>query len=181
MELWDIYDIDRVKTGRTMVRGETYPPDAYHLVIHICLFRSDGKMLVQHRQPFKSGWSNMWDVTVGGSAVAGDNSQTAAERELAEEIGYHFDFAEKGVRPALSVNFDHGFDDIYIIKEDDVDLSKLHLQYEEVKEVKWANKEEIFAMIDAGEFIPYHRSFIELLFYLKDCASSTVVTDFTKA
>lgn len=30
----------------------------------------------------------MWDLTVGGSAISGDTSQMAAEREVYEEIGY---------------------------------------------------------------------------------------------
>ena len=50
-------------------------------------------MLIQHRQPFKSGWSDLWDITVGGSAVSGDTSQTAAEREVLEEIGYKLDLS----------------------------------------------------------------------------------------
>ena len=45
-------------------------------------------MLIQHRQPFKEDWSNMWDLIVDRSAVAGDTSKTAAEREFLEELGY---------------------------------------------------------------------------------------------
>ena len=52
--------------------------------------------------------------------------------------------------------------------ECDVDINSLSLQYEEVKAVKWATLDEILQMIKSGEFIPYHESFIELLFYLKD-------------
>ena len=55
MELWDIYDKDRNKTGRTMKRGEPMKDGDYHLVVHICIFSSDGKMLIQQRQPFKDG------------------------------------------------------------------------------------------------------------------------------
>ena len=32
MELWDIYDKDRVKTGKTMVRGAEFAPDSYYLI-----------------------------------------------------------------------------------------------------------------------------------------------------
>ncbi|MBD5130623.1 MAG: NUDIX domain-containing protein, partial [Ruminococcaceae bacterium] len=149
-EKWDLYDIERVKTGETIERGNPLPPNRYHLVIHVCVFGSDGRMLIQQRQPFKEGWSNMWDVTVGGSAVAGDTSQTAAEREVLEEIGLPLSL--DGERPRLSINFDVGFDDIWCVNRD-VDISSLKLQYEEVQAVKWATKEEILAMIDSGEFI----------------------------
>ena len=45
MELWDIYDIDRNKTDRTMTRGAEFAEGDYHLVIHVCIFNSKGEML----------------------------------------------------------------------------------------------------------------------------------------
>lgn len=165
MEIWDIYDKDRIKTGETMVRGSKFKEDTYHMVVHVCIFNLEGKMLIQQRQPFKDGWPNMWDITVGGSAISGDTSQLAAEREVYEEIGYKLSL--DGVRPALTINFDKGFDDIYLIKQD-IDVSKLNLQYEEVQSVKWASMEEILSMIDEETFIPYHKSLIELLFFMRN-------------
>lgn len=165
MEIWDIYDKDRIKTGETMVRGSKFKEDTYHMVVHVCIFNLEGKMLIQQRHPFKDGWPNMWDITVGGSAISGDTSQLAAEREVYEEIGYKLSL--DGVRPALTINFDKGFDDIYLIKQD-IDVSKLNLQYEEVQSVKWASMEEILSMIDEETFIPYHKSLIELLFFMRN-------------
>lgn len=164
MELWDVYNINREKTGEIMVRGDEFAEGAYHLVVHVCIFDSKGKMLIQQRQSFKEGWPNMWDITVGGSAVQGDSSQTAAERELFEELGVKLDL--QGIRPNLTINTVHGFDDIYIV-EKDISLDALTFQYEEVQDAKWATMEEIFEMIDAGTFIPYHPSFIQFLFESK--------------
>ena len=161
MEYWDIYDVERTKTGKTMLRGENFPDGAYHLVVHICIFNDKNEMLIQQRQPFKEGWPNMWDITVGGSAVKGDSSQTAAERELMEELGVKISL--KGVRPHLTVNFDRGFDDIYLI-EKNIDISELKLQPEEVQAAKWASREEILKMIEDGVFIPYYPSLINLFF-----------------
>ncbi|WP_143522351.1 NUDIX domain-containing protein, partial [Pseudomonas sp. 2822-17] len=81
LEIWDVYDRDRNLTGKTMKRGAPFEEGAHHLVVHVCIFNKEGQMLIQQRQPFKEGWPNMWDLTVGGSAVAGDTSQEAAERE----------------------------------------------------------------------------------------------------
>jgi isopentenyldiphosphate isomerase len=161
MELWDVYDIDRNKTNRTWVRGEELQPGDFHLVVHVCIFNSNVDMLIQQRQPFKAGWPNLWDLTVGGSATVGDTSQTAAQRELYEEIGLKFDFQNK--RPHLTIHFQRGFDDFYLIEED-VQLHTLSLQYEEVQNVKWASKEEILTLIKKEEFIPYYESLIHLLF-----------------
>lgn len=161
MEIWDVYDRDRQKTGRTMVRGEQFEEGCYHLVIHVCLFNSDGNMLIQQRQPFKEGWPNMWDVTVGGSAIAGENAQMAAARELYEEIGVRVDFSE--IRPQFTIHFDHGFDDVFLI-EHDVNLQDCILQPEEVQAVRYATCEEICQMIKEGTFIPYQEHFIRLCF-----------------
>ncbi len=164
MELWDVYDKDRNLTGKTMERDSGYIEGEYHLIVHICVFNSEGKMLIQQRQPFKKGWSGLWDVTVGGSSVAGETSRQSAERELAEEIGLSLDFSDK--RPSITVDFEHGFDDYYLFNKD-IDISQLKLQYEEVKQVKWATMEEILDMIDDKIFIPYYKSFIETLFEMK--------------
>lgn len=169
METWDLYDKDRIKTGETMVRGSQFKENTYHLVVHVCIFNLEGKMLIQQRQPFKDGWPNMWDITVGGSAVSGDTSQLAAEREVYEEIGYKLSL--DGIRPSLTINFDKGFDDIYLIQKD-IDISKLKLQYEEVQSVKWTSKEEILSMIDEEIFIPYHKSLIDLLFFMRNSKNS---------
>lgn len=161
MEYWDIYNSERIKTGKTMVRGAEFCEGDYHLVVHICIFNEQNQMLIQQRQPFKEGWPNMWDITVGGSAVKDDNSQTAAERELMEELGIAISL--KDIRPHLTVNFDRGFDDIYLI-EMSVEINELKLQPEEVQAAKWASREDILRMIEDGIFIPYYPSLINLFF-----------------
>lgn len=164
MELWDIYNSDKTKSNKTMVKGEKFEKGSYHLVVHACIFNLKGEMLIQQRQPFKSGWSNMWDITVGGSAVSGETSQTAIERELFEEIGLKINL--QNVQPHLTINFDVGFDDVYLI-EKEVDINNLVLQYEEVQRVKWATLDEIFQKLDEGTFIPYYRSLIQLFFDMR--------------
>lgn len=146
------------------IKGEKFEEGAYHLVVHACIFNSKDEMLIQQRQPFKSGWSNMWDITVGGSAVWGETSQAAIERELLEEIGLKINL--QNVQPHLTINFDVGFDDIYLI-EKEINIKDLVLQYEEVQRVKWATLEEIYRKIDEGVFIPYYKSLIQLLFDMR--------------
>lgn len=134
-------------------------------MVHICIFNSEGHMLIQQRQPFKAGWPNMWDVSVGGSAIAGESSQSAAEREVLEELGYELSL--KNNRPVLTIHFEDGFDDIYMV-EKDLNMEALRLQPEEVQAVKWASLEEILQMIEVGVFIPYHKELIRLLFYMRN-------------
>lgn len=162
MEIFDLYDENRIKTDKTMIRGNKTPDGFYRLVVHICIFNNKGKMLIQQRQPFKKGWSNMWDVSVGGSAVSGDTSLSAAIREVREELGIKL--APPQLRRFITIEDNSVFDDWYAVNLD-IDLAKLNLQYEEVQDAKWADIDEIKAMIDKEIFIPYHKSFIDMLFH----------------
>ncbi len=161
-EIWDLYDENRAPAGRTHRRGDVMAKGEYHLVIHVCIFNSKNQLLIQQRQPFKSGWPDMWDVTVGGSALSGEDSRMAAERETFEEIGLKIDLS--GIRPFFTINFPQGFDDYYII-EQEVDISELKLQEEEVQNVKWADKEEVLRMESEGTMIPYW--FLDKLFEIR--------------
>jgi len=127
MELWDLFDKDGNPTGDTMVRGTPVPPERYHQVIHICIFNPDGKMLIQHRQPFKPTWSGMWDVSVGGAVAAGESVRIAAEREAAEELGYLLDLTDEA--PAMRITFPDGFDNFYIV-ERDLDLNQFLIRHD---------------------------------------------------
>lgn len=164
-EQFDLYTKDRLPLNQTMNRGESTPDGCCRLVVHVCIFNSSGEMLIQQRQPFKKGWSNMWDISCGGGVVSGEDSRTAAEREVAEELGVSISLED--VRPVLTIHFDEGFDDIYVITKD-MQLSEICLQTEEVQAVKWASLEEIVAMIDSGKFIPYHKDLIGLLFFMRN-------------
>ncbi len=164
MERFDLYDCSRTPLGRTMVRGEAQPQNTYRVVVHCCIFNSQGQMLIQRRQDFKEGWSGRWDLTCGGSPVSGESSQAAVQRELFEELGITRDFSQ--ARPVLTVHFEEGFDDIYVVHQE-VDLSKLVLQEEEVAEAKWASEAEILELIREDKCVPYHAHLIGLLFFMR--------------
>ena len=169
-ELWDIYDKDRNLTGKTHRRGDPMQEGDYHLVVHVCIFNSKKQLLIQQRQPFKESWPNMWDLTVGGSAISGDSSCKAAEREVKEELGIDIDLSN--CRPYFTINFAQGFDDYYLITQD-VNLHDLTLQEEEVKRVKWVNQDEFLYMQENGTLIPYF--FGEKLFSLYAQKQSRIV------
>ncbi len=169
MEIIDLYTIDRLPTGETCVRGEKQPAGRYRMVVHVCLFNRRGEMLIQHRKDDILRWPGYWDVSVGGGASAGDSSRDAAHRETLEELGLDVDFSRR--RPAVTVNFEDGFDDFYTLLSD-VKPEELRLQEEEVAEVRWASRTEIEAMIDEGSFIPYQKGLLDYLFFAREDRST---------
>ena len=175
MELWDIYDIDRVRTGRVAQRGKPASEGGlgegeYHLVVHICVFNGHGQLLLQQRQKDKEGYPNLWDVSAAGSALAGVTSAASASRELREHLCLVHDFPME--RPFLTTPFERGFDDWYFIRME-ADISDLRLQPEEVQDAKWADLAEIERMLDSGEMVPYYRDLVRLWFVMKDHRGST--------
>ncbi len=177
MEYFDVYDREGNLTGMNMARGKPIPEGWYRMVVHICIFNSDGKMLIQQRQPFKHSWSGMWDLSVGGSSVTGDTSLSAAIRETEEELGIQLSTDE--LRRVLTIQTKDILDDIYIVNKN-VDETALTLQAEEVAQVKWADISEIKRMIAEGIFIPYHEALIDLLFYMKDHDGARTAQDPTE-
>ena len=165
MEIWDLYDSNRIKTGEKAVRGLQLAKGKLRIVISVCILGPDGCMLIQQRQPWKGCYPDLWDISAAGSAIAGDTSQSAAEREVLEELGYALDLSE--IRPSFTISFNEGFDDFYILKRD-IDINTLTLQQEEVKAVRWASRDEIIDMIDQGIFVPYHKELIDLIFAMQD-------------
>lgn len=163
MELWDVYDENRRPTGKTVRRDiDELGEGEYHLVVHVCVFSSDDKLLLQRRAYGHGKYGGLWDVTAAGSAIAGETPRQAAQRELKEEVGLGLPLG----RAAFTVNFDKGFDDVFLTRGD-VALSSLVLQKEEASDARWATEEEVFAMHAAGEFMPYRTSFLQALFQLK--------------
>ncbi len=164
-ELWDLYTVNRERTGEVIARGDAIPEGRFRLVVHVCIFDSRGRMLIQQRQKTKAGWPDMWDVSVGGHVQAGETTQQAGERETLEELGLSIRL--QGQRPAISTSFCNGYDDIYTI-EMEADPDSLQLEKDEVQAVRWATMEEIFELMEQGRFILYHKSLIELEFYLRN-------------
>ena len=84
-EIWDVYDENGKKTGRTMERG--IPKDGdYMLCVHMYLFNLSGEVLVQKRSKNKESHPGEWDIT-GGAALSGESGCDAVIRETFEEIG----------------------------------------------------------------------------------------------
>ena len=162
-EMIDLYTADRKKAKGTYIRGKKHPEGLYSMVCHVCIFNSRNQMLLQQKSDRKNK-NNIWDFSAGGCSLAGETSREAMTRELYEEIGISYDFSNE--TPFLTTYYKDCFDDVYILRNFDIDASTLVLQEAEVKDVMWATKEEIFSLIDKKKFLPFTKDYIELLFFL---------------
>jgi len=71
-------------------RSEMRAQNLIHRASYIFVFSPLGALLVQRRTATKDVFPGYWDLAAGGVVDAGEDYQTAAVRELGEELGiYH--------------------------------------------------------------------------------------------
>lgn len=162
MEIMDLYDYQRQKTGKTYIRGSAQPEGFFRLVVHVCIFNSKNQLLIQQRTLNKK-MPGLWDVTSAGAVSTGESSNQGAQRELFEELGIQIDFSN--IRPSLTANFPQGFDDFYIL-HGDINLEDIILQEEEVADARRENLEGVLSLIRSNKFVGYKENFIRFLFDL---------------
>lgn len=161
MEKWDVLDEYGHRTGRTVMRGQgRLKPGEYHLVVHIWIISDNGKFLLQRRAENKKLMPGEWAAT-GGAAVAGENSQSAAKRELFEELGITAD--DNNFIKLCRFKRRNSLLDVWVITFNS-DSSELKLQKSEVAEVKWVSSTELLNMIENGEFHNYGSEYFDTLF-----------------
>lgn len=158
MEMWDIYDSNKQRTGRTMKRNDWCLKEGeYHLTVLGVIARPDGKFLITQRVMSKAWAPGWWEVS-GGAVMAGEDSETAVLREVREETGLDVSQAEGGYlfsyhreNPGEGDNY---FVDVYRFVMD-FDETDVKLQTEEAEGFMLADLEQIKAFAEQGIFLHY--------------------------
>ena len=161
MEKWDILNADGTPTGKTTLRGQCrLRPGEYHLVVHIWIVSSRGDILIQRRSDDKKLMPGEWAAT-GGAAISGEDSYTAASRELYEELGIPSD--RQTLKKLARIKRRNSLLDIWFINTD-IESDKLHLQQNEVADAKWVSRKEFEEMIKNGDFHNYGKEYFDTVF-----------------
>lgn len=158
MELWDIYDENKRRTGRTMRRNDWCLKDGeYHLTVLGVIRRPDGRYLITRRAMDKAWAPGWWEVS-GGAAQAGEDSEDAVRREILEETGIDvsdadggYVFSYKRENPGEGDNY---IVDIYRYSKD-ITEDEVRLQEAETLGFCFATADEIRAIADKGIFLHY--------------------------
>lgn len=156
MEIWDLYNEKRELTGQEHIRGEKIPAGYFHLVIHVWIRNAKGEYLISQRSANRPTCPLQWE-TVGGSAVKGEDSLTAALREVKEEVGLDLNpadgkmiFSEVG-RAINGVKFDDILD--VWLWEYDGQLMQECATTDEVARSGWRSPKEIRRLYESGKLV----------------------------
>ena len=129
-------------TGKTALKSEAHQNGWFHATVHIWLFTSNHKILLQKRSLTKKVFPGLWDISVAGHIAAGETILRSARREILEEIGLEIkesDLIKIGTR-IHKVKHANGIQDNehhhVFIAELKVPLYKLKIQEEEVADIK---------------------------------------------
>ena len=140
-ELIDILTPEGKSTGKTALKSEAHKNGWFHATVHIWLFTSDEKILLQKRALTKKVFPGLWDISVAGHVGAGEEILTSAKREVFEEIGLQLEdknLIKIGTR-IHQVSHKNGIQDNehhhVFIAELKTPLSKLIIQEEEVDDL----------------------------------------------
>lgn len=141
-ELIDILDSNGNYTGKTCLKSEAHKHGYFHPTVHIWLYTSDKKILLQKRAANKKVFPGLWDISVAGHVTTGEDIEKAAIREIKEEIGldlhsnqlYKIGTRKHQINHANGI-IDNEFHHVFIT-ELTINMNKLTIQKEEVDEIK---------------------------------------------
>lgn len=158
MEYWDIYDVNKKKTGRTMIRNDWHmQPGEYHLTVLALVRDMAGRTLITRRQLDKEWAAGKWEIP-GGGVRAGETSEEAVLREVREETGLVFHTGDGRLihtyRNDSPEEHNNYFVDIYEFTAP-VTAADVRVQKEEVLDFCFARPDEVHRLGDAGDFLHY--------------------------
>jgi isopentenyldiphosphate isomerase len=176
-ELVDILDSEGKFTGKTTMKSEAHKYGWFHPTVHVWFYTRNGQLLIQQRGRNKETHPLLWDVSVAGHIGSGENIETAAIREVSEEIGLEITKAElqkigifKSVQKHNAELLDCEFHHTYLC-ELKTPLSNLKKQESEVNALTLISliqfSEETWGMANLAKYVPheveYYKSIIKAI------------------
>ena len=163
-ELIDVLDENGVHTGEVLPRKEIHKRGLWHRAIVVAIVNEKNEVLLQQRSQKKDKNAGMWDISVAGHISAGQDSLSAAAREINEEVsvllGYRTEIKDFRYMYCFRKEQEFGeeyierqFYDFFILRTSGVDDSTLFFQQEEVQAVKFVDVSTIQRMVEKKEMV----------------------------
>src|SRR5213078_1337255 len=89
----DIFDVvnERDEVVGSKPRSEVHRHGLKHRAVHVLVFNSRGEIFLQKRSMHKDTFPGVWDSSSSGHLDSGEDYDTCALREVAEELGVKLD------------------------------------------------------------------------------------------
>jgi isopentenyl-diphosphate delta-isomerase type 1 len=138
-EIFDVVD-DKDQVVGQQPRSEVHRLGLMHRAAHVLVFNASGQVFLQKRSMKKDRQPGVWDSSASGHVNAGEDYDTAAARELREEIGLEATKSpERLFKLPASAATDQEHVWIYRCHAE----GPFHLDPEEIDAGGWFNPEEV--------------------------------------
>ena len=140
-EILDLYDDNFNKLDKTIIRRVDEIPNGTNIMQSYILIKNEDKYLLEQtaeRNNYK------WAIP-GGHVLSGETPEEALNRELKEELG----ISNLDYQKIDTIKFPYNsyiFNVFY--SETIINIDQLVFQPDEVTQVKWYSKEDIFELIE---------------------------------
>ncbi len=153
VELWDIYDMNKKKIGKTVERNVyQFKKGEYHIVVTGIIMNSKKEILISKRAKHKK-FGLMWECS-GGSILAGETSLEGIIRELKEELGIEFSKREAiFLKEIRRDKIPPDFKDLWLFRRN-IDLENITFLDGEAIDAKWVTMREFIRMYENKQIVP---------------------------
>ena len=138
-ELLDVLDSNGIKTGEILPRKEVHKKGLWHRIIVVAIVNEKNEVLIQQRSENKDKNPGMWDISVTGHLSAGQDSLTAATREISEEVSvslgysvevrdFRFMFSYRKEEKVNDDHYDRQFYDFFILRQNGLTADNIRFQ-----------------------------------------------------
>lgn len=143
-EMFDVVDAENQVIG-TATRAAVHVQNLVHRAVHVFVFNKRGDLLLQKRSVLKDLCPGLWDSSVSGHLDAGESYESAAVRELDEEMGIRVSEAPEEIA-RIGPSAENGWEHVrlYRVRHD----GALRYPAAEIETAMWFPLEEISAWID---------------------------------
>lgn len=176
-ELLDVLDENGIKTGEVLPRKEVHKRGLWHRIIVVAIINDKNEILIQQRSDNKDKNPGKWDISVTGHLSAGQDSLTAATREISEEVSvslgysvevkdFRFMFSYRKEEKVNENHYDRQFYDFFILRQNGLTTDNLKFQASEVQDIKFISINELNEMREEDLLVPREECYNELANYL---------------
>lgn len=156
-ELFDVVDAHDRVVGRE-TRGFVHANNLRHRAVHILVYNSRGEVFLQKRSLLKDQLPGCWTTSCSGHVDSGEDYDTAAIRELREELGIGIESIDQLSRLAQH----------HACRETGMEFIRIYgllwdgdmtLDEQEISEGRWLDPEDIsdWIALDRRAFAPSFR------------------------
>ena len=176
-ELLDVLDENGIKTGQILSRKEVHKKGLWHRIIVVAIVNEKNEVLLQQRSNNKDKNPGMWDISVTGHLSAGQDSLTAATREISEEVSvslgysvevrdFRYMFSYRKEEKVSEEHYDRQFYDFFVLRQNGLTSENIRFQKSEVQAIQFVSIHELNAMRETEQLVKRDEVYDELTAYL---------------